>query len=568
MTQLGGDEDLLLFPSLPFLDNLWHDRRGFAFLVSTALSSSGIALPLGVFCYAQYKFVPYHSVWITLWHQILIAADLLLLWYFLVLIPKRGLGRVGVSILLVLSGLVLFFSLFMAICPRTWIEKIWMPFPPATLLTRDLRLADEPLILEPPSPDLLAAMEEEKDQDRMTVLGEFYPGVRLARRDLRDANLEGAKLFGADLRGADLRGASLAGADLRRAMLAPLGESALMHERRGVQKSSQVSRHTCGTGGLICTLLEETDLRGADLTGSNLILARMRGADLRGAQLRRVELTKADLREAHLEGAVLDEAELSHARLDHAQADRVMLRHAVLAYASLTNASLRNVRAGGAVFLEARMEGAQLTEARLRGSEFRNARLAGSDFRGASLQGAKSLTLEAVDLRGAHLGGACKLDFVKLTDLRNVDFYSAANPELDVDAQANCLGAATKEHRLLLYDEARGGPLNGWPSLAEQGTKPGWNEAEFHSQLATRLLDLVCSPATKPEEAEGLALSVFRRAAGEQNPGDLSLDLELARQLSRRLEARKACPRLQKVDESRKRRIAWRLRRAERDQGQ
>jgi uncharacterized protein YjbI with pentapeptide repeats len=546
--ELGGDEDLLLFPSLPFLDNLWHDCRGFAFLVSAALSSSSIVLPLGVFCYVQYKFVPYHSFKITLWHQVIVVLDLVILWYFFVLIPRRPLNRVGMSIV---SACVLVFSFVLAVCPRTWMEAVWTPFPPDKLLARNLSLANESLVNEPPPPELLAAMEK----GRLSV--GFYSGTKLVDRNLRDADLDGARLFGADLRGADLRGASLVKADLRLANLAPLDESEVTKRRRSTGRRMDIERPRA-PARLISASLEGADLRGANLVGSILVSANLRGADLRGACLKGVNLSGADLRDAQLAGANLAGTDLSHAKLDHAQADHANLEKAILAHASLVDASLRNVMADGVSLVEAKMEGAQLTGARLRGGDFRDARLAGSDFRGASLQNAKSLRLEAVDLRGAHLGGLCGLDIAGLTDLRGIDFYSAGNQALQIEAQPQCSGTSYIEYRNLFYNDSdRKGALENWPP-AGQLQQARKSEPEFHRQLAAVLLDQAC-------DVEGLAATLFRRAAGEQNPGDLSLDLELARQLTRKLEDPNTCPRLQKLDESRKHRIAWRLRRAERD---
>jgi hypothetical protein len=94
---------------------------------------------------------------------------------------------------------------------------------------------------------------------RREIVGEVLPeeafspsvGVRIGRRDLGGANLEGANLRGANLEGANLRGANLQGAYLRGANL----EGAY---------------------------LEGANLGGAYLGGANLGGAYLRGADLAG----------------------------------------------------------------------------------------------------------------------------------------------------------------------------------------------------------------------------------------------------------------------------------------------
>jgi uncharacterized protein YjbI with pentapeptide repeats len=507
------------------------------FLLGAALLMINAVLPLGVLCFTQYKFLPYHSPGITFVHQLLVLLDVVIIWRFLVKLPAWGVNaRAAFAVL----GLVLLYSFLVAVVPGTWIEWLWNPFPPATLLTRNLELSGELLISEPPPPELLAAFEA-KGEERMHAFLEYSVGARLKNRDLRGAELEGAKLFNADLRGADLRGAWLVGADLRNANLALPSHSPLMQLPPGIEKSNAMA----GLDGTKVrrTRLDGARLRGANLLGAKLILASLVDADLREAELSEVELTRADLTRADLAKARLGKAELSFATLDGARMTDIRLGEATLIHASLEGASLHRAQADSAVFAEADLKGVQLTEASLRNADFRDADLAGGDFRRAFLQGAKSLSLDSVDLRGAHLGGVYDVKVIALVDLRFVNF----------DAPTDLAGG--KGLRLLYLDENRPDPLKSWPPLAEQNRGP-WDEAVFHRHLAAELLGRACS-------SEGLATMLVLRAAGRYNPGDLDFDLELARQLLIRFHDPR-CLQLQSTPHPIRQQISWRLRKHER----
>jgi uncharacterized protein YjbI with pentapeptide repeats len=569
-------------------------------LVRAALFATNVLLPLSVLCLAQYEFLRYHSIPITLWHQILVTTDLVVTWYFLVVLPARGLERRWVPrtmrTLAVLASLgVLFFSFFMAIVPGSYVEA-WLdePFPPADWLARNLDLAGELLISEAPPPELLAVAEAQSTSSEESYVRHAV-GARLQGRDLRGANFDGAKLFNADLRGADLRGVSLEGADLRGANLMPLDvKPSLLVQERSLRKSESLSQYV--EKPVKRTSLDRAKLRGAKLDRTKLILASLVGADLREVDMSGFELTGADFAGAFLQGAKLARAELSYADLSGANLSSANLAGATLDHSSLTGATLFRADAMAASFAGAHLEGAQLAEAKLWAADFRGATLTGSDLRRAHLQGATSLRLEALDLRGAHLGGLCGPSPVRKVDLRFVEFSflpdavwaglrhqfakskdisrgerdavlgridAARARKPTVEAQAACLGtpltvrAPVKYRKLLYFDEQRIGVLASWPPMATQ-RQGRWDEAEFHRSLATDLLKWACSNRAL---AEALAL----RAAGEAGPGDLDFESELAQQMAPKLQADEGCPEFHGLDERLKKKIYWRLRKLGRD---
>jgi uncharacterized protein YjbI with pentapeptide repeats len=594
----GTIEDLSLFPSLPVIRYIARNHRPlFLVLLWLSLSALNVGFPTAVLCLVQYEFLRYHSVKITSWHQALVVIDLVMAWYLLRALSVPGWRTKAVRALagLATAG-VLFFSLFMAIVPGTYIEA-WLekPFKPADWLDRNLNLAGDTLISEAPPPELLAVFETKDKVSSEESFRRHAVGAQLQGRDLRNANFEGAKLFNADLRGADLRGARLEGAYLSGADLTPLGiEPSLLLLPRGIQKSKKLAE-IAKKGEFKRTLLDRAKLRGVTLEDAKLLLVSLAGADLRAVEMAGFELTCSDLRGARLQRANLAGAELSYAVMDGAHLSRVHLEGATLDHASLAGAALYQAQAHAASFASANLEGAWLAEASIEAADFRGAFLAGSDLRRAHLQGATSLRLEMLDLRGAHLGGMCGPRPVRTVDLRFVEFSflssaqwgklyrgvegrltkrsqaerkatlaridAAKAREASDEAQSGCLGTsvflpATVNNRGLLYfDEQRTGPLASWPPVATQ-RQGRWDEAAFHEELAAVLLRRACS---SPALARALAL----RAAGEFGPSDLKFDFELASQMRPMLQPGGQCKVFQEVDEFTKKRILWRLHRIE-----
>jgi uncharacterized protein YjbI with pentapeptide repeats len=422
---LGDDADFFLFPAVPVLRHVLRKEEPWVSkLIRLGLILINIALPVLVLCLAQYYFLPYHSFWITLWHQMLIVLDLIAVWYFFITIrhpvgSKQLERRVA---MVVAIFLVLFYSFFLATVPGTWIESFTSkPFELPPWFQRNLKLSDQLLISEEPSQEVIAAFAGKNPDNSRDIYLRFAVGAHLQGRDLRYADLEQTKLFNADLRGADLRNARLVGADLSGANLNPKEHITLLHQLRGTQKSENIA-HVLESGDFEPTQLDGARLAGANFQGATLILASMVGTDLQGANLDGLELTGANLSRAQLSGARLSGGELSRVKLDGAVLRNTHLEGAMLDHASLAGAIMSQVSAPAASFANADLQGAQLAEANLRGAVFLDARLIGSDLRRAHLQGASAIRFDRSDLRGSDLGAACDTSFNRLSDLRFIDF--------------------------------------------------------------------------------------------------------------------------------------------------
>lgn len=602
---LGDDKDFFLYPALPVLrhalkfEEVWVSR-----FVREGLFAINVVLPLSVLCLTQYKFLPYHDSWVTFWHQLLITADLAAIWYFLAVLPSRGRRRRWWPIswrwgALVATGFVLFYSFVLAVVPGTWLEiwtgKHWL----AGRLQRNLELPGETLIYKWPEPELMAAAETAKENWEEAFFRHAV-GADLAGRDLRGADFEGAKLFKAKLQGADLTGAYMERADLRGAVLSPIGVSSLiLNQERGTRKSREI-KEECRKKNFRPTRLNGAKLRNARFKDATLIMASLSQADLRDAYLAGVELTCADLTWSLLQGSNLRGGELSFASIGGADLTSAQAFGATFDHAYLSAASLDGIDATAASFMSAHLEGAQLSQAKLQGADFSGAVLLGSDSRLTRLQGAKALSLEAMDLRGAHLAGIGGTNALGLTDLRFVELGSEPEwEEMSLEnisrwveeirrwLQESLPESSDQEidsvqHRIEDAERRRGAPPSAplGPLLVDStevsrnlgalyldsdqnfvvnsdhfsGTT--WNEALFHKELAAKLLQEACT-------SQPLGVTVTLRAAGEYSPGDLEFDLELARQLLVKLRDPE-CKSLRGVLASQrfghlKRQIEWRL---------
>lgn len=185
-----------------------------------------------------------------------------------------------------------------------------------------------------------AAISEAEIQRIVSDHHRFLTRQQGARAMLQSSKLDGLKLAGRDLSEADLTGASLVGTDLRGANL------------------SRVS--------LYCA-----DLRGCDLRYARLDHADLRGANFKGANLSHANLDHADLRAAtmlHLGDRMRFQGNTHH--------------HSPFGAVDFSFASLR-----GASFKGAKLDNANFTEALLEGAAFRGARLRNACFRSAVLSG-------------------------------------------------------------------------------------------------------------------------------------------------------------------------------------
>jgi uncharacterized protein YjbI with pentapeptide repeats len=524
----------------------WLVRR----LLGLLFAAVNMLVPIFLLCFIQRQFVPYHS-WTTGWHEVLVLSDLFLVWYFFVRTPNEvarlgTLTPVGLA-LLTIAALVV--SGFLAQGPGSGWERRFGGVPMVErLIPRNIVLG-ESMRLPAGSPSRCST-EEASSAPRGRHL-DFHG------RDLRGADLTGAALAEADFRGAKLDGAVLDGADLRGAEFTPLNAPvALMDARAGSEKRAQLGELSRDST-IEVTSLRDARLRGACLQRARMLYADLRAADLDGAHLEDAELSFADLRGGNLSNASAAGADLTHIRLDMAD-----LRGADLSGASLATASLVGVDLGKGTFKAADFTGTDLrgihaATAVATGSDFTDATLVGADLREAKLMGTTGLTVQAVRLRGAEVGGAdwCLrgMPLPYVSDLRNLragsysrEYWSPIEKELagrvlvkeiverieERIEKPTCVVRPQEVKSLavgrVLYDASgRASPLQDWPERRDSET-----EAAFLKTLAKSICDEACEDS---EAGRRYLAAVLKEVAGGYTPRDPLLEAEIARNLEQRI---------------------------------
>ncbi|MBF0382967.1 MAG: pentapeptide repeat-containing protein [Magnetococcales bacterium] len=381
-----------LYP-LPFAQWITNKQEGRTahFLFFTYVFSTSVLIPVVLLLWAQVRFLPYHSEWITWSHRLTILADLTILHLFWMMIRDEE-GRISgaltrqinqnkrsfvlwASAYILLTITVIIISLSIATFPNEdfnkninngWIAKISSGYS-ATLeyvrkipgtdqitnwfndnFPRNLDVQDEILVKTHPSPAILAAfMEKNKTKEDAYMV--YASGIDLKGRNLRNANLSGSKLYNANFYAisdgkqnyvVDLREANLTGTNLHRANL----------------QNANLQRAT-----LDFSNLQGTTLKGANLQGSLLMGANMLGAFIEGANLQGARLAVADFQGANLVDAKLHGADLRGAKMQGAILNRAKLI--------------------GTDFFGANLRGASFMEAEIFGTNFRDTDLSYSNFK-------------------------------------------------------------------------------------------------------------------------------------------------------------------------------------------
>ena len=428
-----------------------HREWGVRPLVSMVVWVTMIPLPLLLLLWVQIRFLPYHNEWAIFGQRATVMVDLILILFFWPRIMAWG-GRLhrrpSFLVLVVMSLLVLLFSLFVPVVPGERLERwsVWLTpeswrikhercageneecFPLTFFLFdaadapfyRNLRLAGITFFAGEPSAEVLVALRSKKETTRQSAR-EKVLGFNLANRDLRFADLRNTLLTKANLRGANLDRANLIGADLSGADFRPFdvtdrGTCVLDEPPKALTEAEQrgLGIKALRKEGKFCpTSLKQAKLRGAllvmarlqraHLQRADLWEAQLQGAFLREAQLEGAELLFAKLQRADLSGAQLQGADLSFAQLLGAGLSRANLDGADLFEAQLQGANLANARLRNARLIKVQLQGANLSDAQLEGANLKDARLEGADLQGAVLRRAR---LQGADLSGAQLQGA------------------------------------------------------------------------------------------------------------------------------------------------------------------
>ena len=331
-----GAERRLIFP-FPLTEILLRggEKGALGALIPFTVLLSIVVLPVLLLIWLQLWFVRYHAAWITGIHQLVVVADLALLWSLWPSVFHHNVdwlrrtwprawkqGGIGATCAAAL------FALLDAIPVSHPVD--WRDVHSRTSLTgllglRNLDLRELTLVRKEPSPEVLAAYGSDNPGRVDQAWRDHAEGLILRGRDLRGADFTLARMTKADLRGANLRDAILSRTRLGKA------------------------RFDCWVGN--CTELQGANLRSASLQGANLRFASLQGADLRFAGLQ-----GADLRSAGFQGA-----DLRFARLHGAD----------LRFSGLQGADLSFVVVQGADLRSADLQGANFGDSQLRLSDFR-----------------------------------------------------------------------------------------------------------------------------------------------------------------------------------------------------
>lgn len=215
------------------------------------------------------------------------------------------------------------------------------------------------------------------------------------------------------------------------------------------------------------------DLSNTTLTNVNLDMSELRGANLESAQLQGASLIGANLKESNLKGANLQKANLKKAELQSTHNYLTNFSQAYLHETNLTGAYLRR-----AVFQEANLEDAQLNGSIVIDSDFTSSNLRGVDFIGAHLSNVtfkgsyiiyadfsasylENILFHALDLEGVNFN-YCELHgnfSVAWSYLKETEF-SGAKPERNIFQMTNLYNSNATKQAFSIYRNSINQPFN------------------------------------------------------------------------------------------------------------
>jgi uncharacterized protein YjbI with pentapeptide repeats len=414
------------FFMLQFLAGPSQQRAGFnGFWLRVIAWITLVGTPVLILLQGQTTFLPFHKGSITWLQRIIIAVDLVIIWFYWNNIRAADgsfvpfiKNRVWVIFGAMISFCVAIFSVGVATVPGELTDRY---FPSARIVptTWGPRWSTEAhwtslnKLLFAGAPDEVSGRPGSFFANRLVLIDQSFVDVEKIDRiavaiSLRGRDLRKGVFNGSDLRKADFTAAQLDGASLQRTKL-------------------QNANFGCTTFSRDCTSLPDANLSSAQLQGSNLNQANLQRADLRWAGLQDSNVTGANLQGAALGFAQLQGANLTGANLKGADISMANLKGADLRRAQLGGAELRMAQLQGGNLTDADFSGANLQKANLQVAVLDRTLLQGADLRGAELQGAAIIDthMEAANLQDAHLQAAA-LYHAQLqgADLWRADFQS------------------------------------------------------------------------------------------------------------------------------------------------
>lgn len=465
-----------------------------------------LIFPLALLLYIQMVFLPFHDGAITMFHRLIVLADIVILLFMGVFLSRSETTYFGAFLRTAVynPGSLVFGIAMLAVA--AFVSAV-------AGVPADARRESRPGFLIAPDGTLFGVIASNLTvTDADLVAGKDIArggrSISLRSRDLRFARLDRTDLRQADLTGANLSGASLVGADLR-------GMSLRCDERSDLRPSENRETVACGSArgaNFSKARLDAADMAGLDLRGARFEGARMEGANLAGAQMAAADFSRAELPRADLSG-------------------NAALQGATFVQANLQGADLAGARLQMADFTGAAMQGATLSLANLEGAMLRDAALDGAGLQatklfGADLQGAR---LSLADLSGALVWRTLPpgSDSILAADMTSM----AVTPPSDEDlarmrSAVEGLEAGAAKVRLAglmtpLNDAGPNGTWAGspealaWSSLAR--TSESAMADGYRARMTEQLARLVCSARF----ADGaVATGIVRRAGAAGFKGD------------------------------------------------
>jgi hypothetical protein len=347
LTPEEQDSFRLLLSNFPFVQLLAGTRDSkkgpVGWVLAVIVWITIVFAPVVLLVVIQLKFLPYHHELVTWLHRGVIAADILLLWFFWGSI-MRAANRGRLRSILALTGnltltiVVLLFATLIATFPGEWlVDENGL----ATTRIFGTKSAYE-LLFSGEVNELKGTRDSVWDNTLVLPDKDFVEDARLDKVDttisLRGRDLRGAVLIRNDLRKADFTGANLDDAQLTGSRLDQAKFGCAKRGQRVIENEA-----TCGASlqgaqlnwaRLRAANFNNTNLRGANLEGAQLQIASLEDARLQGAYLKRAQLLGASLKAAQLQAAFLDLAHLQGALLDDANLESASLFQTVVWHAS------------------------------------------------------------------------------------------------------------------------------------------------------------------------------------------------------------------------------------------